>query len=163
MIIDIILVLIVIFFILNGLIKGVLENVISIVFIIAYYFGSNGLYKFLLEYLPYETRTYLLNNRLVGYIIIIILGLLLLTVLLFLFKKFIKKSFISVIDRGAGVVVGLIIGYLLICILNSGAAFLNNTLPLLLKGNKEINDSYLLSKEFNEKYNVLNGVLYHGE
>ncbi|MDR1781585.1 MAG: CvpA family protein [Bacilli bacterium] len=161
MIIDIVLAIIIVFFILNGLIKGVFENIISIIFIIIYYLISNKLYQFLINYLPYDARFYLQENTFVGYIIIIIIGLILLGIILFLFKHFIKKSFISLFDRLVGVIVGLIIGFLLVCILNSGVNFINNNLPQLLKDNKEVNSSFLLSKEFNQKYNILNGVFFN--
>ncbi|MDR3215023.1 MAG: CvpA family protein [Bacilli bacterium] len=163
MIIDIVLSIIVLFFIVNGLIKGVIENIISISFIVLYYFFSATIYNSLLQILPYQMKAYLIANRLLGYLLIIFIGIVLLGIILFTFKHFIKKSFVSTIDRLAGLVVGLIIGYLLICILNSGTTYLNDNMPMLIKDNKEIKNSFLLSNEFNKKYNILNGVFYYGK
>lgn len=149
--IDILIVFITVLFAILGYKKGIIVSILNLLVLFLYFYFVQDVINFFNNIFPNMQFFNDLNNNLVfRYIFLGVVSFFVLIFSSMIFKKIVRKSFLSFIDRVGGLLISVFISYLLVCLL----AIAINSLSNFIEINQIFKDSFFISEQFN-KYNIL--------
>ncbi len=149
--IDILIIIITLLLAFFGYQKGFIVSILNLIVMAAYFYFSSQMITFLLENFDnVQFISDLADNYTYRYIFIGVVGMIVFLITNLIFRRIIRKSFLSGLDKLGGLLISLFISYLLICLTSTSI----NYLSLYMDVNDIFNGSFFISEQFND-YNLL--------